>query len=256
MAQPNGVPKILKILMLHGYTQSGPLFHAKTRSLEKLLIKSLKPVTPILLYPTAPIQLLPAEIPGFDLSSTDAPDSWGWWKRETGGDKYVGLELGLSHIASTIRDAGGIDAVIGFSQGAAAAAMVASLLQPGRQTTWSDVEFPYPESWADLPALHPDGLKFAVCYSGFSTPNTLYKGFYEPKISCPTIHFIGSLDTVVEESRSLALAEGCADAQTVFHPGGHFVPVGKEMGGVVVGFIRSCCEEKVEESVEDMDMPF
>ncbi|KAG4415009.1 hypothetical protein IFR04_011830, partial [Cadophora malorum] len=38
-AGDNGLRK-LKILMLHGYTQSGPLFHAKTRALEKLLTKS------------------------------------------------------------------------------------------------------------------------------------------------------------------------------------------------------------------------
>ncbi len=42
------------------------------------------------------------------------------------------------------------------------------------------------------------------------------------------------------------------------HPGGHFVPVGKDMAGVLVGFVRECCGEKKqeEESVEDMDVPF
>jgi len=158
---------------------------------------------------------------------------------------------------------GGIDAVIGFSQGAAAAGMVASLLQPGRAASFptdgSDT-FSFPKSWEDLAAMHPDGLRFAVSYSGFLTPNRLYEGFYKPKISCPMLHFIGSLDSVVEESRSLALVEACQDAKTIFHPGGHFVPVGKEMGGFLVGFIREYTKEKVEEKeevgVEDMDMPF
>ena len=275
-------PKKLKILMLHGnshtqlpdenclttfigYTQSGPLFRAKTRSLEKLLIKFLKPVLPTFTYPTAPVKLHPADIPGFDVDAAEGsePDAWGWWKRETGGDKYIGLEEGLDRIGNAIRETGGIDAVIGFSQGAAAAAMVASLLQPGRAASFSTEEsgsFAFPKSWEDLVALHPDGLRFAVSYSGFLTPNKLYEGFYKPKISCPTLHFIGSLDSVVEESRSLALVEACHDAKTVFHPGGHFVPVGKEMGGVLVGFIKECTEEKIEEKeaegFEEMDMPF
>ncbi|KAG9244857.1 dihydrofolate reductase-like protein [Calycina marina] len=263
---PDGNAKKLKILMLHGYTQSGPLFHDKTRSLEKLLIKSLKPVVPTFTYPTAPIRLVPADIPGFDRekAETDNLDAWGWWKRETGGDKYIGLEQGLDSIAQAIKEVDGIDAVIGFSQGAAAAMMVASLLQPSRSSFFpapSEARFGFPPSWNRLPALHPNGLKFAVSYSGFMTPNAMYKGFYEPKISCRTLHFIGSLDSVVEESRCLALMGACEEAMAtkVVHPGGHFVPVGKEMGGLLVGFVRESIkqeEDEKEKSVEDMDVPF
>jgi predicted esterase len=173
------------------------------------------------------------------------------------------LEEGLDTIAAAIRELGGIDGVIGFSQGAAAAAMVASLLQPERKAAFntylqsSPEAFAWPRSWDGLPELHPEGLKFAVSYSGFYAPNDLYKGFYEPKIDTRVLHFIGSLDSVVEESRSLALVDVTENASTVYHPGGHFVPAGKEMAGRLVGFIRDCCEvKKVEESVEDMDVPF
>jgi fermentation-respiration switch protein FrsA (DUF1100 family) len=78
----------------------------------------------------------------------------------------------------------------------------------------------------------------------------------------PSLHIIGSLDSVVEESRSAALATACgASAQTVLHPGGHFVPVGRDMVGVLVGWLRRVlAEEKAEEgqldSVGDMDVPF
>lgn len=282
MAQANGAgeaaasaPRKMKILMLHGYTQSGSLFHSKTRSLEKLLIKSFpaSKISPLhatypggvtLSYPTAPMRLLPADIPGFEArEDAEQSDVWGWWKRETGSGTYVGLSSGLNAIAAAIKDLGGIDGVIGFSQGAAAAGMVASLLQPGRKRAMeiyakeNPEAFGWPESWEGLPELHPNGVKFTVCYSGFWAPNELYQGFYEPRISARTLHFIGSLDSVVEESRSLALVDVCEGGKSVYHPGGHFVPVGKEMGGVLVGFIRDCCEvKKVEESVEDMDVPF
>jgi predicted esterase len=275
---------LTNLTLVSGYTQSGPLFHAKTRALEKLLIKSFPPSPPAphrpsplqqiypggpqLIYPTAPIRLFPADIPGYEApvdEEKEEPDVWGWWKRETGSGRYAGLEEGLDRIAESIQEVGGIDGVIGFSQGAAAAGMVASLLQPGRQTAFSSQtrtnpeSFPYPKSWEPLQQLHPEGLKFAVSYSGFYAPNSLYTAFYEPKITSPFLHFIGSLDSVVEESRSLALVGVCekGSGRTVYHPGGHFVPVGKEWGGVLVGFIRECIEPKMkEEDVADMDVPF
>ena len=170
----------------------------------------------------------------------------------------------MDSISKAIKDAGGVDGVIGFSQGGAAAGMVASLLEPGRKQAFEKVKgengeaLGYPVSWEGLGEEVGQGpLKFAVSYSGFYSPNDLYKGFYEPKIMTPMCHFIGSLDSVVEEGRSLALVDVCQDARKVYHPGGHFVPAGKEMAGVLVGFIRECCVEKErEESVEDMDVPF
>jgi fermentation-respiration switch protein FrsA (DUF1100 family) len=112
--------------------------------------------------------------------------------------------------------------------------------------------------------VHPP-LKFAVSYSGFAARGTeLYRAFYEPKIKTPMLHFLGSLDAVVEEARSLALVEGCenSEGRVVYHPGGHFLPSSqKAYVSALVGFIKDVMqaadsEGKVEESVEDMDVPF
>jgi hypothetical protein len=213
------------------------------------------------------VKLLPADIPGFtpppslsaDGIGEAETDSWGWFKRETGSGLYVDLEKGLDIIAETIYAAGGIDGAIGFSQGGCMAAFVASLLEPGRQSTFQNSNansFPYPSSFIKLQALHPNGLKFCVSYSGFYAPNPVYKGFYEPKIKTRFLNVIGSLDSVVEESRSLGLSERVMEGRgrTVYHPGGHFVPIGKEMAGVLVGFLRECCVEEI--GVGDMDVPF
>ncbi|RDW61345.1 hypothetical protein BP5796_11237 [Coleophoma crateriformis] len=273
MTNPTSERK-LKILMLHGYTQNGPLFHAKTRALEKLLNKAFpaSKASPIaaqypggvqLIYPTGPIRLQAADIPGFDVNAAggEEREAFGWWKRETGSGNYIGLNDGLGTIAATIKAEGGIDGVIGFSQGAAGAGFVASLLEPGRVEAFAKREpqggIEYPEAF-ELGQVNPRGmLKFAVSYSGFYAPNEAYRAFYEPKIATSMLHFIGSLDTVVEESRCLALVKACEKETVIYHPGGHFVPIGKEMAGQLIGFIKECCsEKKVEESVEDMDMPF
>ncbi len=169
------------------------------------------------------------------------------------------MQDGLRTIADAIRAAGGIDGVVGFSQGGAAAPLVASLLEPSRPSAFAEAEakgaMPFPASFIELREEQAP-LMFAVSYSAFLAPSSLYTPFYQPKISTPTLHFVGTLDSVVEESRSLALVEACVEPKVVYHPGGHFVPIGKEMVGALVGFIRQCCEEELEENVEDMDVPF
>ncbi|KAJ9660976.1 hypothetical protein H2201_006704 [Coniosporium apollinis] len=281
-ATPTGKPP-LKILMLHGFTQSGPLFHAKTRALEKNLIKAFPSHHVTLSYPTAPIRLSPADVPNFGNTEGDAkdeeePDAWGWWVRK--GEKepftYEGMEAGFARIAEVLRAEGPFDGVVGFSQGGACAGMLASLLEPGRREAFDaarskgGMEYPASlvrEEGGKQEAVHPP-LKFAVSYSGFGASNNpLYQAFYEPKIATPMLHFLGTLDTVVEESRSLRLVDACADEggegrrRVVYHPGGHFLPSSaKPYVGALVGFIREVLEsqraEDRKEKVEDMDVPF
>ncbi|KAL1851890.1 hypothetical protein Plec18170_006193 [Paecilomyces lecythidis] len=288
----------LKILMLHGYTQSGTLFYNKTRALAKHLQKSFPLHDITFSYPTGPLRLNPADIPGYektaDASSDDHAEieAYGWWRRSNTSDppEYLGLENGLDSVAKVLRTEGPFDGVIGFSQGAALAAMVASLLeQPSRKEAFryfSDAKtasegfdlppsaattgvkgIEFPESFESEVVSHPP-LKFALCYSGFRAPGPRYRGFYEhPAIQTPVLHVLGSLDSVVEESRSRALIEACAgepekEGKVVWHPGGHFLPSQRTYLDAAVLFIRKCLEgqtdkgKEAEESVEDMDVPF
>jgi len=218
----------MNILFLHGYTQSGPLFSAKTKAVQKALTKSLGPTT-TLHFPTAPMKLSPADIPG------DAPgdgvadlDAYGWWRRATPPSAYVGLAETFLFISSYLDAHGPFDGVIGFSQGAAFAAILAALLEGWRRRP------------QEFTTAHPP-LKFAVCYSGFRAPE-MYREWYEPRIETKVLHVIGSLDTVVDEERCLALANACVDGdkRTVYHPGGHYLPAQKPLVNALVGFILSC----------------
>lgn len=296
---PNTAPRKLKILMLHGYTQSGPLFHAKTRALEKNLEKAF-PAAPKpghlpaypggvqLVYPTAPLKLSVSDIPGYDVdgagsSASEEPDAYAWWRRKGDGEpfRYEGMEMGFERVAEVMSAEGPFDGAIGFSQGAALAGMLASVLEDGRREAFEKAQskggMRYPESFERdtgflTDVIHPP-LKFAVSYSGFgAATNDLYQAFYEPKITTPMLHFIGSVDTVVEEARSLRLVDACLAskgveggvARVVYHPGGHFLPSSqKQYVGALVAFIREIVGgapegngSKIEDSVEDMDMPF
>lgn len=233
-----------------GYTQSGPLFRAKTRALEKLLAKTLAPIAllPVLIYPTGPNRLLPSDAPGFKSSSAesqggddpispeDLPDTWGWFRKDDATNTYRLFDEGMAVIADAIRAAGGIDGVCGFSQGGAMTGFIAAALEPSR---------PVPEGhqgdWARKLREANGGrpVKFAVSYSGFYAAVDALQWLYEPKITTPTLHYIGSLDTVVEESRSRGLVDRCEDPVVVVHPGGHHVPVSKEWVMPLAGFIKN-----------------
>lgn len=281
--------------MLHGYTQSGPSFRAKSRALEKQIQKAYPGST--LWYPTGPLKLRPSDVPGYDAtSSTNAADqeveAFGWWRRSSTADPpmYVGLEDGLAEVAGALNQEGPFDGVIGFSQGAALAAMMSSLLQGQvREDSFetltsstsssscasslslpsfpssSAASFPFPASFRNL--QHPP-LKFCILYSGFIAPGERYSAFYQPFISTPSCHFLGSLDTIVEEKRCLTLYDAFVGSQPsprlIRHPGGHFLPSSKQYLQAAVSFIGDAMQtntsttpvESKEEDARDMELPF
>lgn len=296
MANPADPNRKLRILMLHGYTQSGPVFSIKTKALQKSLDKQFPPAPKPghlpsypggieFFYPTAPIKLSTTDIPGYDVdgaSSTpdkDGPEAYGWWRRKGDGEpyRYEGLDQGLAQIAAVMQTSGPFDGVIGFSQGGAAAGMVASLLEPGRREAFEaqqkDGGMRYPDSFTADSGFVEDviapRMRFAVSYSGFAaSTHPLYRAFYAPQIRTPMLHFLGTVDTVVEEARSLRLVDACEHGRgvdggmnrVVYHPGGHFLPSSqKQYVGALVAFIREVVGEGGvvgEEKVEDMDVPF
>ena len=267
-------PDPLKVVLLHGYTQSGPLFSAKSRALHKALQKSFSPRPVHFFYPTGPHRLKPADIPGFSPSAPDGEkdvEAFGWWQRKDTdeGTIYRGIEEGMAVIAKCIKEEGPFEGVIGFSQGGAAAGMVAALLEGERRVEgFAKAEkeggMSYPASFKSNSGFVQQPLKFAVVYSGFRAPGQKYEGFYEPKIQTPVLHFLGQMDSVVEEKRGRALIEACegGEKNVALHPGGHFLPSQRPWLDACVAFVKSCVEgstkeEKLtEESVEDMDVPF
>lgn len=229
------------------------------------------------MYPTGPNQLRPSDIPGFQppegksLADVDAEetDNWGWFRRHDGTGAYVGFEDGMRRIAATIREAGGVDGVLGFSQGGAMTAWVAAAMEAERalpspsSSNGADgdaaAEAEADAAWARELREANGGrpLRFAVIYSGFVARDAAARRLewlYAGGIQTPTLHFIGSLDTVVDESRSRGLAERCQPDRTrvVVHPGGHYVPVSKEWTGALVMWLREVLQGAPEEEEEQL----
>ena len=178
---------------------------------------------------------------------------------------YDGLEAGFARIAETIRREGPFDGAVGFSQGAAAAVMVAALLEEGRSGVFERVGgIEFPASFVEGEGLVQGPMKFVIEYSGFRAVGERHDGFYEPVVTTPVLHFMGAVDGLVDEKRSRALAAVCETGDVVMHPGGHFLPCQKQWLEVAIGFVKSCVggvgarvgKGGDEEKVEDMEVPF
>ncbi|KZZ96319.1 dihydrofolate reductase [Ascosphaera apis ARSEF 7405] len=279
----------LKILLLHGYTQSGPNFYAKSRALQKHIIKNLPTYDVTFSCPSGPIPLFPEDVPGFhklqgeesgnDVSTEAAerePQMFAWWRHapDDFDGLYRGLEESIDFVADLAKKEGPFDGIIAFSQGASFAAMLASLTEPNRKAAFDYFEktpadngragIPFPDAFEK--SGHPP-LKFAVCYSGFAAPGARYRAFYNrPKISTPILHVVGSLDAIVDENRTRTLIEACEEnpetnGRVIRHPGGHFLPSQRPYMDGTLQFIKGILEPKKEEDkdevgVEDMDVPF
>lgn len=215
--------------------------------------------TPTLLYPTGPLNLRPSDIPGYDAGAAaeaDAgpTDNWAWFRRDDGTGTYRGLAAGMGRVAEAIAAAGGVDGVVGFSQGGAMAAMVAAALEPGRAVpaaaSPADADGgdePPAATWvrALREANGQRPLRFAVVYSGFTArDDALAAWLYAGGLATPSLHVLGGLDTVVDEARSEDLVARCGPAaRKLVHPGGHYVPVAKEWTMAVAGFLRDVLVE-------------
>ena len=102
---------------------------------------------------------------------------------------------------------------------------------------------------SDLAANGHRPLKFAVIYSAFLAAPPDLAWLSEPAIETPTLHYIGSLDTVVDESRSRALVARCRDPIVVEHPGAHYVPISREWAMPLLGFIKKRCVDDEQQAV-------
>lgn len=255
-----------KILFLHGYTQNASLFYAKTSALRKKIIKLGYKCQ----YLNAPYVLTPSDLPTTDslskFGSSDQGDVTyrGWWVKLGKTNDGINMDDSIESLKRYIHkgeiipddkdeELGKEDdddaklpivGLIGFSQGAAFAGLVA-------------------EKFGELFNTTP--LKFVILYSGFKldtskkSGNEQYDTYYEPMLNgLRYLHVYGELDTVVSEDRSLSLYNITKEKSNLLkHPGGHFVPNSKSYIDQVVNWIQSDNKlreaEKEEKKVDDID---
>ncbi|GAB5580665.1 2-(3-amino-3-carboxypropyl)histidine synthase subunit 1 [Prionailurus iriomotensis] len=156
----------------------------------------------------------------------------GWWFSEPEADVFNalshptvcrGLEEALGTVAQALKKLGPFDGLLGFSQGAALAALVCALGQAG------DPRFPLP--------------RFIILVSGFC-PRGL--GLKEPILQgpllLPSLHVFGDTDCVIPPQESMQLASRFTGAINLTHSGGHFIPAAAAQRQVYLKFLDQFAE--------------
>ncbi|AQZ17928.1 FSH3 (YOR280C) [Zygosaccharomyces parabailii] len=236
-----------KILMLHGFVQSGKIFSSKTGGLRK----SLNKLGFDLYYPTAPLVVTKEELIAlhninkgsekqtdvaseFNTTNGSADEYTGWWKRKSQGKTDFDIEQHVfSYLHDYVIENGPFEGIVGFSQGAAFAGYLL--------TNFNKL--------LNLTEENQPPFKFFVAFSGFrlEAPH-LQESFEEHPIIVPSLHVLGEQDTVVTESRVLSLFNSCQKDDRILlrHPGGHFVPNSKKFVAQVCNWIQMIDKEPNE----------
>lgn len=190
----------LRLLALHGYRQSERRFRQRTGALRKALRGRAELVA----------LDAPHLVPGTEDEASDDPPR-GWWFSRPGtfeaseaADQPAGLEESLEAVARALEERGPFDGLLGFSQGAALAAMVCALRARG------DPRFP---------------ITFAILVAAFASRAPAHDHFYREPIALPSLHVVGDADAVIAARLSAELAQCFVEPVVITHPGGHFVPV-------------------------------
>ncbi|KAJ6618731.1 serine hydrolase FSH [Mycena sp. CBHHK59/15] len=212
------------VLVLHGYSQNASIFSKRLGALRKQCGKQVDfvfvdgPITlqPADLFGSAPQTESIAAITLDALGASEASDtnvSRAWWTWNQNKTEAVGLLDSLILIRDILKTRT-FDGVLGFSQGAAMAAVLAALLEKPHL---------HPPFLVDGIPPHPP-FKFCVSVSGFKVTDPLAGLIFGAGYSTPTLHIIGKTDVIVAEERSDKLVQVSTNARVEEHGGGHFVP--------------------------------
>lgn len=197
----------LRLLVLHSFRQSAARLSSRTRALREALASVAE-----LVYVDAPHAYAATDSTRAELAEDFGPDLEDlgdlshqrcWWNSGDDHTRYAGWEPSRDYLRQVCEQQGPFDGVLGFSQGAAAAAL-----------------FVAEEARRGVP------LRLAICISGFPSRAHEHQALLaEGSIDVPSLHVWGERDVLVDNDRSRALARCFAAPQVVSHAGGHFVPM-------------------------------
>ncbi|KAJ2881215.1 Ovarian cancer-associated protein 2 [Coemansia asiatica] len=126
----------------------------------------------------------------------------------------------LDVVKNVLEKEGPFDGVLGFSQGAGMAAIVAALAESGEMR----------------------GFRFAMFFAGFYPDQLRLFGdlVKERRLRVPSLHVVGESDAVVPCVRGVDLAaRAFENAQVLRHAGGHFVPCNAEWRKIYQAFLAT-----------------
>lgn len=253
---------MVRFLCLPGYLQNGKIFAEKSSGLRKILTKKNNYQ---LDYVDPPIIINNKEELPFKLSEDEdeANTKWdaivkddinrAWWKHKD-PHNYEGFQQSVDFLVNYIKENGPYDGILGFSQGAAMAAIITNTIgeiQPNFKTSIFISGFTFTEAKAadgDKKALDNEEKDISVYSSKVKILPGYEKYFTIPEdFNTTIISVVGANDFAVPAIRGEHLAsiyEGKTSSTLFKHDGGHFVPNKKQFLNPIVEKIVSSIDEK------------
>jgi pimeloyl-ACP methyl ester carboxylesterase len=165
-----------------------------------------------------------------DVVCVDAPSlaegDFGWWHASEGpAVRYRGWTKTRDWLSAWSASHGAFDGVLGFSQGAALAALLVALC-------------------AVDGAAQPQ-LDFAMIVGGFASRDVRHAALFETPggIDMPSLHIIGRSDAIVPPRTSHALASRFRAPMIVEHDGGHVIADTSAVRDAAQEFLQAAVRE-------------
>ena len=125
---------------------------------------------------------------------------------------YEGWDASVTYLKTLCREQGPFDGVLGFSQGASLAAILAASLEHPERT---------PET---SEPIQNKPFRSVISVSGFRPADPKFDSLFRDQIQTPVMLIVGANDSIVTSERSQTLVERCANIRVVRHPGEHYLP--------------------------------
>ncbi|KAJ5760387.1 hypothetical protein N7520_007543 [Penicillium odoratum] len=258
------LPKF-RILMIHGFAGSDSEFRAKS---SRIWERINEVVTPDILdefpggieflHPNGTLVLEPPIGFGGEVDDEDdkgnlkgtmmGDDSvlgfMGWWYGRDTVSRYRGVEASLSYIARFIYGRP-IHAIIGFSQGACLAGMIASLLDcdnnPEKVAAIRAQDLPI-DDFLNLPGQ--ESIRFFIGMGGYRGTLKYYGSLYQWPIDVPSCHTLANFDAIVKPFQTMDLAHCFTSCEIIRYYGSHYVPRDRISVESLANFaLRNSCRE-------------
>ncbi|TNY18157.1 serine hydrolase-domain-containing protein [Rhodotorula diobovata] len=209
-----------RVLCLHGFAQNSRVLAAKLAQAERIFDSHVELVfvnaPNILLRPTMAYDNSPEE----PYAPEDEPRSFWHMRSNDGFESDDELDRTLYYLRDVLETHGTFDGILGFSQGAATAAILCALVS----RPWLHPAFSSPSARSTGAAWPPLPFKFAILCSGYLPLDRRCESWFDTPVAIPALHVIGRSDVVAPNERTLANVPRFTNSRVEWHEGGHFIP--------------------------------
>ncbi|TPW18397.1 MAG: ovarian cancer-associated protein 2 protein [Halothiobacillaceae bacterium] len=198
-----------KMLCLHGYGMNSQWLQEWLWPIEQQLegvVRFIHAQGPIV-APTEEVRAMAARFNAvLPESRIGEGKNWCWYRADDAKPPiYHGIEASLAYLANIVATEGPVEGVLGWSQGAVMAAILA-----GESATIANSPF---------------GLRWAILCGGFRPGDRRFRPYFDRPLALPTLHVLGEQESEFMRQQGHKLYASFVDAQRLDTPVGHIMPV-------------------------------